>query len=137
MPTTGYSGTPLAKKLGLKSGFKCWFFNAPERYFELFDDLPADLNQTTDLQNDMDFAHLFFTQKQELENSMQGLAMKLKKDGLIWISWPKGTSKIPTDINREVVREVGLNAGLVDVKVAAIDENWSGLKFVYRLKDRK
>ncbi len=137
MPTAGYSGTPLAKKLGIKSGFKYWVYKAPGHYFDLFDDLPSGLNKTENLESEMDFVHLFCTDKEDLKQMIPEVKGNLKKEGLTWISWPKGSSKIPTDINREVVRELGLASGLVDVKVAAIDEDWSGLKFVYRKKDRK
>jgi len=136
MPTAGYSGTPLARKLGIKSGFKIWIENAPSHYFQLFDDLPEDLEIMKVLDQEIDFAHLFVKEQSILEPSLITIKKHLKKDGLIWISWPKGASKIVTDVNREIVREVGLKAGLVDVKVAAVDENWSGLKFVFRLKDR-
>ncbi len=136
MPTAGYSGTPLAKKLGIKPGFVCWFHDAPEHYFDLFEDLPQDLQILGELTNEIDFAHLFLTEKDQLAEVLSKVKPHLKKNGLIWLSWPKGTSKISTNVNREVIREVGLASGLVDVKVAAVDDDWSGLKFVFRTKDR-
>lgn len=137
MPT-GYSRTPLAKKLGIKSGFKIMLYQAPEHYFELFTDLPEDIEILQAIGNEnVDFIHLFFTSKADLEEQILQYKKALKKDGLMWVSWPKGKSKIETDLKREPIREYLLSIGLVDVKVAAIDEDWSGLKFVYRVKDRK
>jgi len=133
----GYSGTPLAKKLGIKSGFKMILHQAPEHYFELFADLPKDIEMLQNIGNEnVDFIHLFFTTKADLEKQAIRYKQALKKDGLMWVSWPKGKSKIETDLKREPIREHLLTIGLVDVKVAAIDEDWSGLKFVYRVKDR-
>lgn len=134
MPT-GYSKTPLTKKLGIKTGFKLLLRNTPDHYFDLLLGLPEDTVVLEDLQP-ADFIHLFCTHSEELSKLGPLLKSQLKKDGLMWISWPKGKSKIPTDLNRELIREHGLGIGLVDVKVAAIDEDWSGLKFVYRLTDR-
>ncbi len=136
MPTAGYSGTPLAKKLGIKPGFRIWLFDNPDHYFDLFQDLPEGLEQLPELEGEVDFVHVFATDNDTLVRVVSKAKSHLKKNGLMWISWPKGASKIPTNINRESVREIGLTAGLVDVKVAAVDEDWSGLKFVFRLKDR-
>lgn len=136
-PPAGYSSTPLARKLGLKAGFTALLANAPDHYFELFADFPEDVKQVTNASAEtLDFCHLFVTQLTDLEEQLLLLKPLLKKHGLMWISWPKGKSKIPTNINREVVREAGLASGLVDVKVCAVDADWSALKFVYRLKDR-
>lgn len=137
--TAGYSGTPLGKKLGLKEGYSILLHNAPEHYFDLFSDLPSNLNIISIDQareKEVDFIHLFFTSLHNLETSIGKYIRTLNKDGLLWVSWPKGQSKIPTDLKRDVIREHILNLGLVDIKVAAIDEDWSGLKFVYRTKDR-
>ncbi len=137
--TSGYSGTPLAKKLGLKENYKVLLYNAPEHYFDLFYDLPTNLNiisfDKTE-EKEIDFIHLFFTSIEDLEANVKKHIAYLKKDGLLWISWPKGQSKIQTDLKRDLIREHILDLGLVDIKVAAIDEDWSGLKFVYRIKDR-
>jgi hypothetical protein len=136
MPT-GYSGTPLARKLGIKEGFKLAFYQRPAHYFDLFSDLPDRLEivEKTELQS-IDFAHLFCTSFDELKANAAQYKDALKKNGLLWISWPKGKSGISTDLKRDLIREYGIEIGLVDVKVAAIDEDWSGLKFVYRKKDR-
>ena len=137
MKTAGYSGTPLAKKLGIKEGFTIAVINAPTHYFNLFADFPNNVIITKDLaQEHLDFVHFFSESKNELENKIFKIKASLKKTGMLWVSWPKGSSKIPTDLNRDYIREHILNIGLVDVKVAAVDENWSGLKFVYRVKDR-
>ena len=134
--TTGYSGTPLAKKLGIKFGFQILLINEPEHYFDLFTDLPKiDIIRYPDDQS-IDFIHIFSTDLKNLEKDVLTYKPYLKKDGMLWISWPKGTSTIPTNLKREPVRELLLQLGLVDTKVAAIDEDWSGLKFVYRIKDR-
>ncbi|MEM6806019.1 MAG: DUF3052 domain-containing protein [Bacteroidota bacterium] len=135
--SAGYSQTPLARKLGIKAGYTVLLHDAPKHYFELFADLPEDL-QILDrgIAEGLDFIHLFFTEMSELVAKSEEFKSYLKKDGLMWVSWPKGKSKIETDLKREPIREHLLSIGLVDVKVAAVDEDWSGLKFVYRVKDR-
>lgn len=133
----GYSGTPLAKKLGIKNGFSILIHNAPEYYWDLFTDLPSELSFPKKVEKEsIDFIHIFCVSMEELTKMSTECKNALKKDGILWVSWPKGTSKIQTDLKREPVREHLLSIGLVDTKVAAIDEDWSGLKFVYRLKDR-
>ena len=135
--STGYSGTPLAKKLGLKEGFKILLYKPPTDYFGLFSDLPSHLELAHELNpKSADFIHLFCTWSKELKDVVLDYKVALKKDGLIWISWPKGGSRIDTDLNRDSIREYLLLIGLVDIKVAVIDSDWSGLKFVYRKKDR-
>lgn len=135
--SAGYSQTPLARKLGIKAGYSILLHEAPNHYFQLFADLPEDLKiLDTGVTEGVDFIHLFFTEMNELEAKAEKFKSFLKKDGLMWVSWPKGKSKIETDLKREPIREHLLGIGLVDVKVAAIDEDWSGLKFVYRVKDR-
>ena len=133
--TSGYSGTPLARKLGIKKGFKLQLFNAPKHYFDLFSDLPEEI-EVIESAPETDFIHLFCTTFEELQSIVPKFKEDLKKDGLMWVSWPKGKSTIPTDLKRDMIRTYLLDIGLVDVKVAAIDEDWSGLKFVYRKKDR-
>ncbi len=136
MPT-GYSGTPLAKKLGLKENYRLLLHNQPDHYFELFSDLPSGIEIQEQFDSgEVNFIHLFCTSFEELQDIALQYKEALKKDGLMWISWPKGKSNIKTDLKRDMIREYLLEIGLVDVKVAAIDENWSGLKFVYRVKDR-
>ncbi len=134
---SGYSQTPLAKKLGLKHGHSFLLYRAPNHYFSLFEDLPEDLIELKTLkEKSADFIHVFCTTLTDLSQVIDRYKPVLKINGLMWVSWPKGSSKIITDLKREPVRKLILNKGLVDIKVAAIDADWSGLKFVYRLKDR-
>jgi len=136
MPS-GYSGTPLAKKLGIKSGHRFLLCNEPSDYFSLFNDFPDDAIRLNLIKNNTaDFIHLFCITEEELFNSVNLFKPALKKSGMLWISWPKGSSKIKSELKREPIRDFLISMGLVDIKVAAIDEDWSGLKFVYRLKDR-
>lgn len=133
----GYSKNPLWKKLGIKEQYGCSLFQSPENYFELLEQTPLETSWDDDLSNSpYDFIHAFVTEKSKLEKEWKSWKSSLKKDGTLWISWPKGTSKMETDLNGNIVREFGLSGGLVDVKVCAVDENWSGLKFMYRKKDR-
>lgn len=133
----GYSGTPLAKKLGLKENFKILLYNNPEHYFDLFSDLPNGIQVLTKIKPEStDFIHLFCTSIEELHSIIPRYKNAMTKSALLWVSWPKGASKITTDLKRDIIREFLIKNGLVDVKVAAVDEDWSGLKFVYRLKDR-
>ncbi len=137
MPTSGYSTTPLAKKLGIKEHYKCLLYNQPNHYFNLFSDLPSNITMLDNIKTETsDFIHVFCTSEKELTKIVGAYKPALKKTGLLWVSWPKGSSKIITDLKRDLIREHLLSIGLVDVKIAAIDEDWSGLKFVYRLKDR-
>ena len=112
--------------------------NQPKHYFSLFSDFPENVVLAKNPETEsLDFIHLFCNTISSLENQALSLKSFLKKTGMLWVSWPKGTSKIATDIHREAVRDyMLLNVGLVDIKVAAIDKDWSGLKFVYRTKDR-
>ncbi|GAA0188203.1 DUF3052 family protein [Fulvivirga kasyanovii] len=130
----GYSQTPLVKKLGLKEGYKLVLINQPDYYFNLLGDLPdvrlADENEQAD------FLHFFTKDIKELEEQFPVLKSRMKKDGTLWVSWPKKASKVPTTVDESLVRATGLDAGLVDVKICAVDEVWSGLKFMYRTKDR-
>ena len=135
--TAGYSGTPLAKKLGYKEGYHIYLKNEPAHYWKLFDLLPEGIQKVKEPKNgSIDLIHLFCSSLEELERYTKECKSLLKKTGILWVSWPKGSSKIPTDLKREPIREHVLGIGLVDVKVAAVDEDWSGLKFVYRVKDR-
>jgi hypothetical protein len=135
--TAGYSKTPLAKKLGIKPSFSLMLVCPPENYFSLFDDLPEPLELLTAPQPESaDFIHLFVTSKKDLEEKALECKVALKKQGLLWVSWPKGGSGINTDLKRDWIREFCIEIGLVDIKVAAVNETWSGLKFVYPLKDR-
>ena len=135
---SGYSQTPLAKKLGIKEGFTALFINEPKHYFQLFEDLPVNLEYIErPTAGQVDFIHLFCIDHATMVAHAKMCKEALKKTGTLWVSWPKGSSQISTDLKREPIREHLLSLGLVDTKVAAIDKDWSGLKFVYRLKDRK
>ncbi|WP_298539454.1 DUF3052 domain-containing protein [uncultured Aquimarina sp.] len=135
--SAGYSGTPLAKKLGIKDGLALLFYNRPDHYWNLFSDLPKNIKELYKVTpEEADFIHVFCTSANELHTQIPIYKTALKKTGMLWVSWPKGSSKIPTDLKREPIREYLLDIGLVDIKVAAVDEDWSGLKFVYRVSDR-
>ena len=125
MKPAGYSGTPLLQKLGIKAGMKIYLVGAPPDY-------PVVETGTAPY----DFIHFFTKERKDLLKRFPEMKKKLSHMGMLWISWPKGASKVLTDLNDNVVREIGLANGLVDVKVCAVDDVWSGLKFVYRLKDR-
>jgi hypothetical protein len=137
MNPSGYSGTPLAKKLGIKEGSTVLLVNIPKHYFQLFEHFPDVNILEASTQDQADFIHLFCTHLEELEQQFDPLKELLKKDGSFWISWPKGSSRIPKELDGNMVRRFGLTNGLVDVKVCAVDTDWSGLKFMYRIKDRK
>jgi len=130
----GYSGTPLGKKLGLKESYRCRIVNAPDDYFNWISPLPPALKTTARM--NLDFVHLFVKDLKTFSKQFQANRKLLKKDGMMWISWPKRSAKVPTDLDENIIRDFGLRNGLVDVKVCAVDETWSGLKFVYRLSDR-
>ena len=135
--TAGYSGTPLVKKLGIKSGYRIALLNAPADYLELLGELPADVAIDRELTAaDCDFVQAFYVWRADYEADFPRLKTAIHKDGMVWISWYKKAAKLPTDITEDVVRAVALAGGLVDVKVAAIDAQWSGLKLVYRRADR-
>lgn len=133
--SAGYSGTPLEKKLGIKQGHKIATVNAPDYYFDLFEVLP-DIEVYNPDEGGLDFIHFFTTDENELRHQLPIFKERIKKDGLIWVSWPKKASKVATSVDENLVRATALECGLVDVKVCAIDEVWSGLKLVYRIKDR-
>ncbi|WP_318311510.1 DUF3052 domain-containing protein [Flagellimonas crocea] len=135
--TSGYSGTPLAKKLGIKSGFKVKIINEPKGYYTLFSDFPDDLIHLSISTSKKDFIHYFTKSTSELNSDIPLLKQEMEQNGTIWVSWPKKTAKVETDLNGNIVRETGLKNGLVDIKVCAVDETWSGLKFVIPVKDRK
>ena len=133
----GYSGTPLVKKQGIKPGFSMLLMHQPENYLTLLEELPRDVTilDTNDDQS-VDFIHFFVKDAGVLIQEFLSLKNRLGKNGLMWVSWPKKAAKVPTDVDGNLVREVGLSNGLVDIKVCAVDEIWSGLKFVYRVKER-
>lgn len=131
--TAGYSGTPLIRKLGLKPGQAALLINVPDRLteidgFEGFASVERSLPPGSCRQ--FDYIHVFETQRGPLEEMAAGLIQAIRPDGMVWISWPKKSSKVPTGITEDALREILLPTGLVDVKVCAVDETWSGLKFV-------
>jgi hypothetical protein len=132
----GYSGTPLPKKLGIKPGFRVCLKDAPT---EVLVELNADLAAceiVRDGKSPLDFAMFFTKSGSTLSTQFGRIAKRLAPAGMLWISWPKKSSGVATDVDEHIVREIGLAAGLVDVKVCAVTEVWSGLKFVRRVKDR-
>ncbi|MEL6132484.1 MAG: DUF3052 domain-containing protein [Bacteroidota bacterium] len=133
-----YTSTPLARKLGLKPGFIAYLHQAPAHYRDLFLDWPADVElRAKGGVGEIDFIHFFVRTIADLQSMAPTFMSWIKKDGLLWVSWPKGKSSLSTDLKRDMIREYLLELGFVDVKVASIDKDWSGLKFVYRLEDRK
>lgn len=132
----GYSGTPLVKKLGIKEGSKLAFLGAPDDFAEHLGKLPANVQMLTRPTKGMDFVLLFTKSAEMLKKEFPKLAKTLAPNGMLWISWPKKASGVSTDLSDNNVRQIGLVAGLVDVKVCAVTEIWSGLKFVYRVEDR-
>lgn len=133
---SGYSGTPLVRKLGIKEGSRLCVSGAPENYLELIAPLPKGVQIVPRLDRRTDIVHLFVTDRARLMKTLRSSLAKLRPDAVIWVSWPKKASKVPTDIVEDTVREVALPLGLVDVKVSAIDEIWSGLKLVIRREHR-
>jgi hypothetical protein len=132
----GYSGTPLPKKLGIKDGFQVCLVDAPA---EVRAELSTPLASCREVRNGngpLDFVMLFTKSKSTLTKEFRRIAKQLAPAGMLWVSWPKKTSGAATDLDENIVREIGLAAGLVDVKVCAVTEVWSGLKFVRRVKDR-
>jgi hypothetical protein len=133
----GYSQRSLIDKLGLKPHFRACHLNSPLGYHEMLGKTPEDFRFLSKPQSPMDFIHWFVKERSEYEKGLIGLKKTLAATGMIWVSWPKGSSELPTDLNDRVIRQIGLKKGLVDIKVCAVDETWSGLKFVIPVKDRK
>ena len=136
MTQAGYSGTPLLKKLGIKPGARVLLLNAPADYLALLDPLPPGVTLPAAPEDGLDFIQLFSRESAEVAAWLPRLKAALAPAGALWISWPKRAARIPTDLSENLIRDMGLGAGLVDVKVCAVDDTWSGLKFVYRRKDR-
>ncbi|MHA7056466.1 DUF3052 domain-containing protein [Aquimarina sp. M1] len=135
MAAVGYSKTPLLKKLGIKEQMKLLTVNEPRPYKELFSNFPDAIDTSPQLQNQsLDLIHIFIKTKTELVTIVNRIKPLLKKEGILWVSWPKGSSSIKTELKREPIREYILKTGLVDIKVCAVDADWSGLKFVFRKK---
>lgn len=137
MKTAGYSGTPLAKKLGIKEGLVIRLINQPNHYFNLFDDFPVNVKIVKSASGKKNFIHYFVTKFSALQKDILSLKNEIEQDGMIWISWPKKSSKVETDVTEDIIRNLALANGLVDIKVCAVDEIWSGLKLVIPVKDRK
>lgn len=133
---SGYSGTPLAQKLTLKSGMKAWFKAMPASVRDEIDPERLNLEQLDAPCSGIDAAHLFHTERAALAHDLAALRQLIQPAGFIWVSWPKKAAKVETDITEDVIREVALPMGLVDVKVCAVDDIWSGLKLVIRKHER-
>ena len=131
----GYSGTPLPKKLGIKENFRVSLLDMPASVRAELKAVLASCKVARD--GPLDFAMVFVKTQAELKRQFSALAKRLAPAGMIWVSWPKKSSGVTTDVTENDVRDIGLAAGLVDVKVCAVDEIWSGLKFMVRVKDRK
>jgi hypothetical protein len=133
----GYSGTPLAKKLGIKEASRVRTRNAPENYINLITPYPDSAIISQRIQKDIDLYHFFTKSRSELSDLLPKIMASIRQNGMIWVSWPKKTSGVTTDVTEGVIRDVALPLGLVDVKVCAVDETWSGLKLVIRKELRK
>lgn len=135
--SAGYSGTSLIKKLGIKPGLSIRVVNEPANYWEWISPLPEKIKVISRAKKESaDFIHLFTKERAKFEKEFLKLKAELKKEGMLWVSWPKKSSKVASDLDENIIRNYGLAKGLVDVKVCAVDEVWSGLKFMYRIKDR-
>lgn len=132
MSEAGYSGTPLAKKLNLRDGMRVWFDAMPAEVADEIDEYALDLRFVDDPAKGIDAAHVFVTERAVLEQRLTALRSQIATDGQIWVSWPKRASKVATDITEDTIRDVALPLGLVDTKVCAVDDVWSGLKLVIR-----
>ena len=134
--TAGYSGTPLAKKLGIKEDLRVAAVNAPPNFEELLRPLPPRVEITDSPRPETDVIHFFTNSRDELFRGLAEFKHLIKPNGAIWVSWHKKAARLPTEITEDIVREAALPLGLVDVKVCAVDENWSGLKLVIRRENR-
>jgi hypothetical protein len=128
----GYSGTPLAKKLGIKAGNRVLLAGEPDHYRKLIEPLPDGVTFVSRLSDSTDLVHVFSAKKAELAQALKSYRAKLAPESAVWVSWPKKSAKVPTDITEDTVRELALPLGFVDIKVCAVDETWSGLKLVIR-----
>jgi hypothetical protein len=137
MPEAGYSGRPLSAKLGLKPGMVCWRHRMPEGIAKLLQTQDPGVVTIPTPEPALDCAHVFVTERADLAGHLAALRDVLAPNGMIWVSWPKKASKVPTDITEDTIRELCLPMGLVDVKVCAADEIWSGLKLMIRKELRK
>jgi hypothetical protein len=133
----GYSGTPLARKLGIKDGHRVRLSNAPANYLDLVAPLPGGVTISNRLRSDIDIWHFFTSSKAELKTKLPTLMKSVFPDGVIWVSWPKKSSGVASTVTEDTIREIALPIGLVDIKVCAVDDTWSGLKLVVRKELRK
>src|SRR6266853_4388191 len=132
----GYSGTPLAKKLGIDIGSRIYPSDAPKNYLKLVAPLPEGVRVVRKIDGETDIVHIFSTERARLAAALRATLKRIKPDGTVWVSWPKKSSKVSTDVTEDTIREVALPMGLVDIKVCAVDEVWSGLKLVIRKDNR-
>ena len=132
----GASGKPITQKLGIKPGFRIFIGGAPSAYDDIVGKLPAGVTIASGLKAPLDMVHLFARQAAGLAGKLRGCRDAIAPDGMVWVSWPKKASGVMTDLSDVAVREIGLAAGFVDIKVCAIDEIWSGLKFVIPKRER-
>lgn len=134
--TVGYSGTPLAKKLGIKEGFTVLGVNPPDNFLELLEPLPDSVVILESPQSEIDIIHFFTNSHDELLSGLAEMRSLIRQNGSIWVSWYKKAAKLPTEVTEDKIREAAFPLGLVDVKVCAVDEKWSGLKLVIRKENR-
>jgi Protein of unknown function (DUF3052) len=128
----GYSGTPLAQKLGIKAGATVCLSHAPKHYGGLVSPLPHGVRLVASISEATDLIHIFVTRRKDLASGLQSTVKAMRRDAAVWVSWPKKSSGVATDVTEDTIREVALPMGLVDIKVCAIDDVWSGLKLVVR-----
>jgi len=133
----GYSGTPLAQKLGIKEGQKVATIGVPVGYRKLLSPLPEKVSFTRELKSGATFLHLFVSDRKAMERELKRLRKLIADNGVLWVSWPKKSSGVTTDVTEDIIREVALPLGFVDVKVCAVDETWSGLKLMVRRENRR
>jgi hypothetical protein len=133
----GYSGTPLAQKLGIKAGQRVVIVDGPAAYRKLLAPLPEAVSFSTKVDSGTTFIHLFVSERKTLEKELKRLRKLIADTGTLWVSWPKKSAGVATDVTEDVIREVALPLGFVDVKVCAVDQTWSGLKLMIRRENRR
>lgn len=133
----GYSDTPLAKKLGFKAGSRIRVSNAPANYDALLVPRPKNVLISRTIRTNIDIWHYFTKSSSQLRIAVPRMQTAIRQDGMIWISWPKKAAKVETDVTEDVIRDIALPLGLVDIKVCAVNATWSGLKLVIRKELRK
>ncbi len=136
MSGAGYSGTPLIRKLGIRSGDRMWLFDPPPGYRDLLGTLPEGAREAGRGERGVEFLHVFATTRAALARGLMEARARMAENGMVWLSWPKKASGVATELDGNVVRVAGLEEGLVDIKVCAVDDVWSGLKFVIPVADR-